>query len=152
MNINDTIATPHHDTWSHPSAGETSTRKKTIAGLVGGAVIATGAVLASATAQGVLPSAHADVANDADFVLVARQGGINAALDRLIANGHTVCYNIDMLGMSPAQVQHQVWLQTDLDTRHSIWFTIDAILHYCPWDKNLMPGQTDATQQTSTVI
>lgn len=149
MNTNDTISA--REAWSPPHEGEKPKRKKTVIGLVGGAVIATGAALAGATVLGELPGAHADVVNDADFVLVARQGGIAGAVDALIANGHKVCNDIDAAGMSPAQVQHQVWLRTDLDTDHSIWFTIDAITHYCPWDTNLIPGQTDATQQTSTV-
>ena len=124
-------------------------RKKIVASLVGGAVIA-GAALTSATTLGELPSAHADLGNDADFVFVARQGGIGGSVGVLIANGRVVCNEVDVAGMSPAQVQHQIWLDTDLDSDHSIWFTIDAITHYCPWDKNLMPGQTDATQQTGT--
>jgi Protein of unknown function (DUF732) len=58
----------------------------------------------------------------------------------LIAYGHTVCYDIDVAGMRPADAQHQIWSQTDMDENQSIWFTIGAIDNYCPWDKNLMPA------------
>ena len=44
-------------------------------------------------------------------------------MSTLIANGHTVCYDIDVAGMRPADMQHQFWLQTDMDENHSIWFT-----------------------------
>ena len=53
-------------------------------------------------------------------------------MSTLIANGHTVCYDIDVAGMRPADVQHQFWLQTDMDENHSIWFTIRG-------DRQLLP-------------
>jgi hypothetical protein len=50
METNDTIATQKYEAWSQPCTGKTSTRKKTVAGLVGAAVIATGAAPAGGNA------------------------------------------------------------------------------------------------------
>jgi hypothetical protein len=53
METNDTIATQKYGPSSQPYAAKTSTRKKTIAGLVGAALIATGAIVGA-------PHANAD--------------------------------------------------------------------------------------------
>jgi hypothetical protein len=94
------------------------------------------------------PAAHADTSTDGAFVAGERSGGITGPVSTLIANGHAICYDIDVAGMTPAAAQNQVWLHTDVDQKHSIWFTVVAISSYCPWDNNLMPGQTDATGNT----
>lgn len=93
--------------------------------------------------------ANADTV-DAAFVSAIRDGGIPGSLNILIENAHTVCHNIDVAGMSPLEVQRQVLRETDLDYNHSIWFTIVSIQSYCPWNQNLMPGQTDATARATT--
>jgi hypothetical protein len=113
--------------------------------IVGGlaAVAAALGIAAAVPAQ-----VHADASTDAVFIAGERAGGITGPMSTLIAYGHTVCYDIDVAGMRPADAQHQIWLQTDMDENQSIWFTIGAIDNYCPWDKNLMPGQTDATGST----
>jgi len=117
--------------------------KKMIVGGLAAAGVALG-IAAAVPAQ-----AHADATTqDATFVAGVRAGGVTGSVSTLIANGHTVCYDIDVAGMRPADVQHQIWLQTDMDENHSIWFTIVAIDNYCPWDTHLMPGQTDATGST----
>ncbi len=115
--------------------------------IVGG-LAAVAAVLGVAAA--VPAAAHADPSTDAVFIAGARAGGITGSVSTLIANGHAVCYAIDVAGMRPADAQHQIWLNTDLDQNHSIWFTVVAIDSYCPWNTQLMPGQTDATGSTAT--
>ena len=118
--------------------------KKAIIGGIAAAAVALG------IAGAVPAQAHADAATqDATFVAGVRAGGVTGSVPVLIANGHAVCYNIDVVGQTPAQAQHNVSLQTDMDENHSIWFTIAAIDTYCPWNTKLMPGQTDATGSTA---
>ncbi|MFY9337433.1 MAG: DUF732 domain-containing protein [Mycobacterium sp.] len=115
-------------------------KKAIVLGVVGIAAV-------SGIAMSAPAAASTDAAADAAFLAAVRDGGISGSFDTLIQSGKEVCRRIDVLGMTPLAVQRDVYLETDLDRDHSIWFTIAAINSYCPWNTNLMPGQTDATQE-----
>jgi hypothetical protein len=84
--------------------------------MIVGGLAAAGVALGIAAA--VPAQAHADATTqNATFVAGVRAGGVTGSVSTLIANGHTVCYDIDVAGMRPADMQHQFWLQTDMDEK-----------------------------------
>jgi Protein of unknown function (DUF732) len=132
MEINHMITTQHYEAWSRPNAGKASTWKKTVAGLLGGAVIATGAALGSATVLGVAPSAHAD---DASFLADMEAAGFfnHDGNGAEIAVGHDICSELAQ-GWTPAQAVRDLWFNgaSGMDESAATQFVNIAMRDLCP--------------------